>query len=58
LVVQIPHREKALGAVECNEKGGAALDVDFGDDEGCCRGTLSNDGKSIAWSNGTTWKKE
>jgi hypothetical protein len=53
LEVRMSGRSPATGTVH-----GYMISVHFSDDDGCCTGSLSLDHKSIAWSNGTGWRRQ
>jgi len=53
LEVSIEGRPRATGSIN-----GLNIFVSFSDHAGCCSGRLSEDGRSIAWSNGSAWHKQ
>jgi energy-coupling factor transporter ATP-binding protein EcfA2 len=52
LTIDLGERRSASGTIR-----GSDIQVSFGDDPGCCTGTLSPDGMTIRWSNATTWTR-
>jgi energy-coupling factor transporter ATP-binding protein EcfA2 len=50
LTVEKGGRVHASGSIH-----GDKVDVAFQDDLGCCKGTVSSDGRTISWSDATTW---
>ncbi|WP_020561122.1 hypothetical protein [Thiofilum flexile] len=60
LTVYVDHKRRGpfRGRFYKFQDGEQLIFVDFTDDTGCCTGRINTSGKTIVWSNNSTWTKD